>query len=198
MLHVIGPKELGANHQKVETLLGLFKIYHKFSLPSEIKDNTTFMVGEDDKRGIYGGALLYPQPNTHLEQGHEPLRDIVSAFQSRSKEVWMARVCLCIGQDSSTSPLDLINLCEDFYKSLYQEFITFRKRKRFGLLGLTLRLEDTYNTDVLHHWFYLYEIKLKNPSVGFFQGILDLPLTGRPSQKPGYTVLDFSSSKRSA
>jgi len=200
MFETIKPKGQYAHRQKVDALLGLLKIYHKFYLAPEIKENATFMIAEDDKRGVYGGAVVYPQKNTYPDCSRwekDPLGEITAAFQSRRKEIWTARICLCIGAGSSTSSLELIDLCESFYKNLYQEFISFKKRKRIGLLAFTLRIAETYKTDVLQKWASLYEIKLKESSDGFFHGILDLPITNRASKEQSYKVLDFSSKARS-
>jgi len=199
MIQIIHPKGQHAHQQKIGALLDLFKIYHNFHLSSELKENATFMIAEDDQRGVYGGAVLYPQKNDYLNFKSEYkdeayLEYIASAFQSRRKEIWTARICLCIGQqNSSTPPLELIDLCESFYKNLYQELTIFKKKKRLGLIAFTLKLADVYETDAIQKWSVVYEIKLKEKSDGFLYGILDLPLRDRSTDNDTYKVLDFSS-----
>lgn len=198
MIQIIRPKGQPAHQRQVAAFLDLLKIYHNFHLSSEIKQNATFMIAEDDKRGIYGGAVLYPQKNDYLNFKSEDkdeayLEYIASAFQSRRKEIWMARICFCVGQDSSSPSVEILELCESFYKNLYQELTIFKKKKRAGLITFILRLADVYKTDALQKWSVVYEIKLKEKSDGFLYGILDLPLRDRSADNDTYKVLDFSS-----
>lgn len=198
MFKIIQPKEHHVYQQKIDALLGLFKIYHNFSLSSEIKGRATFIIAEDDKRSVYGGAVLYPLANESpnflgQEKSETSLTKILSAFQTQRKEIWMTRICLCIGQDSSTSSLELIDLCESFYQSLYEELRIFKRKHKTGLIAFTLRIADTYNTLALQNWSFLYEIKLGSVSDGFFRGILDFPRKNRPAlQQKSHKVLDFA------
>lgn len=196
MLQIINHKRYVAYQQKVEALLDLFKIYHGFHLPEERRERTTYLVAEDDKRGVYGGALLYPQKNTYHteplpEAAENEVESISSAFQHRRKEIWTARTCLCIGDNSSPPTLELMNLCENFYKALYQELIGFQLRKRTGLLVFIIRRADMYKTLALQNWTSLYEVKLKISSEGFLCGLIDPQINNHPSEQSD-KILDFS------
>ena len=74
---------------RTDSLLSLLKIYHRFYLSFEAHDRATFLVAEDDKRGVYGGAVLYPQKiSSSLDISSEDTREerlekLFSAFQPK-------------------------------------------------------------------------------------------------------------------
>lgn len=203
MLQIISnPKDQQVYQEKIETLLGLLKIYHDFTLPQECREKAAFIIGEDDERGVYGGAVLYSQQNeyypsvTYESEDSDDFRTITSAFQPRKKEIWIARICLCIGDDKSDpkmQTLELMESCENFYRTLYQVLTQFQQRKRIGLLSFILRTADLYNTHVLQDWLCLIEIKPKEGIKGFFYGILDPSLNRQINSSENHKIIDFSS-----
>ncbi len=201
MFEIIKPKRQSIHQQKIDSFLSLLKVYHNFHLSEEIKTKATFIIAEDTKQGVYGGAILYPIDNTYPEfssQSQTPLEKISSALQSKREQIWQARICLCIPKEQIISSPELIELSESFYENLYNAFLNFKRKKRIGLLAFTLRFSDLYKKDILKPWAFLYEIKLSTSSDGFFYGILDIPLKKSSSTQETVTVLDFTSEARRA
>lgn len=185
VLKIIESQAHKFHEQKISSLLGLLKIYQNFYLSPEAHDKATFVIAEDDKRGVYGGAVLYPRkisPSLKFmseDTQDEKLKKIFSSFQPKVKEYWTARTCLCIGHDTSTSLLETVELCQRFYRNLYKAFCYFGEKENTEYLTFTLHTIDTHvdnNLRILTYqtWPYLLEIKLSDNSDGFFHGILSL------------------------
>mgnify|MGYP005609366607 CR=1 FL=1 len=108
MLQIINTKAQKKKKKKVDTLLNLFKIYQGFTLSEGEKAKASYIIAEDDQRGLYGGAILYPRQNASSymdikKDSESQLLKVISDFQERRKEIWNARICLCIGENSSPS-----------------------------------------------------------------------------------------------
>ena len=169
---------------RTDSLLSLLKIYHRFYLSFEAHDRATFLVAEDDKRGVYGGAVLYPQKiSSSLDISSEDTREerlekLFSAFQPKGQEYWKARLCLCIGHDTTTPLFEQIHLCQNFFGNLYYAFTVFGARKEIDYLAITLRLADTRVDNSLNILAYknwpLLEVKPSGEPDGYFHGILSL------------------------
>lgn len=185
MLKIIEPHVHEFYGEKIDTLLGLLKIYQNFYLFPDDRDKATFVVAEDDKRGIYGGAVLYPCmtfPSLEFmpEDTHdEILGKIFSSFHPKTQEYWTARICLCIGHDTSTPLFEAVKLCQHFYRTLYKAFCYFGEQKRIEYLTFTLRPTDTHVGNTLRMltyqtWPYLIEVRASENSDRLFHGILSL------------------------
>jgi len=218
MLKIIEPQAHEFYGQKIDSLLGLLKIYQNFYLFPDAQDRATFIIAEDDKRGVYGGAILYPRMiSSSLEfmpedTQDEKLEKLFSDFQPKVKEYWTARICLCIGHDTSTPLLETVKLYQRFYHNLYKAFCYFGEKERIEYLTFTLRAIDTHVDNTLHiltyqTWPYLIEVRPENPD-GFFYGILSLKgnsfeprkkarnsLNSRPTIRTNLSSQNFSTSE---
>lgn len=195
MFKIIGRRSHGAQKVSIDSLLDLFKVSQNFSLDPKVRAKATFIVAENDQYGIYGGAILFPHQNSYpnfTSKDKELFVRIFSFLQPRRKKLWMARICLCVGQDPSSPSLELIDLCESFYDTLYQEIESFRNKKKAGFIAFTMRLADLYHTDALKKWAYLCEIKLKEISDGEFHGIIKFPFKWCSRDQKEYAVFDYA------
>ncbi|OJW49654.1 MAG: hypothetical protein BGO67_03875 [Alphaproteobacteria bacterium 41-28] len=186
MYKIIEPQAHELHDEKISSLLGLLKIYQNFYLDPEAQDRATFIIAEDDKRGVYGGTVLYPRKiPSFLEFLSEdiddnPLDKMVSSFQPKVKEYWAARICLCLGYDLSTSLRETVELYQRFYFKLYKAFCYFGEKENINSLSFTLRASDTHvdnNLRILtwQTWPSLLEIKQSyNGFHNYFHGILSL------------------------
>ncbi|MBL8676135.1 MAG: hypothetical protein JNJ47_01735 [Alphaproteobacteria bacterium] len=160
MLKIIEPQTHELHSERINSLLGLLKIYQNFYIDPEAQDRATFVIAEDDKRGVYGGAVLYPHPvssffefsseetdesildkmfsSLHLKGVH--LKDV----QPKVKEYWTARICLCLGYDRTTPLRETAELYRCFYHKLYKAFCYFREKENLEYLSFTLRASDTH------------------------------------------------------
>jgi hypothetical protein len=185
MLKVIEPQIHELHGPLLDSLLGLLKIYQGFYLSPEQQDKATFLIPEDDKRGVYGGAVLYTQkisPSLDLaanDTRDETLGKMFSAFQPKVKAYWTARICLCIGQDPSTPHLETIELYENFYKNLYKAFTEFGEKKETEYLTFTFQAtggctDNTLSALLYKNWPYLLEARPSESPDGYVHGILSL------------------------
>lgn len=156
MLKEITSKNYEFHKSNVDPLLDFLKIYQSFRLSSEERDKATFLIAEDDQRGVYGGAVLYPQkisPSLALSPSdtrEKSLRKMFSAFQPEGQEYWTARICLCAAWETSTPILEIEKLLECFYQNLYQSFAQFGKKKGIEYLTLTHRTIDPHIDNILN------------------------------------------------
>ncbi len=155
MLKIIEPQTHELHSERINSLLGLLKIYQNFYIDPEAQDRATFVIAEDDKRGVYGGAVLYPHPiSSFFELSSEETdeNNLVKMFSSvhlkgvqpKVKEYWTARICLCLGYDRSTSLRETAELYRCFYHKLYKAFCYFGEKENLEYLSFTLRTSDTH------------------------------------------------------
>ncbi|HUX79572.1 MAG TPA: hypothetical protein VMW10_07530 [Alphaproteobacteria bacterium] len=185
MLKVIEPQYHNKDKPTIDSFLGLLKIYQKFYLSPETQDKATFLIAEDDKRGIYGGAVVYSQNISSSlklaanDTDEACLGKMFSAFQPKGQEYWTARI-LCLGElDTSLPILETASLYENFYKDLYICFTNFGEKEEIEYLPFTLQsteacFHNTFGLLPYKEWPYLIEVKLSDNSDGFFHGILSL------------------------
>ncbi|HUX79405.1 MAG TPA: hypothetical protein VMW10_06650 [Alphaproteobacteria bacterium] len=185
MLKVIEPHAHDLHRATLDSFLGLLKIYQNFCLSPEMKEKAIFLIAEDETRGVYGGAVLYLQqiaPSFDLALGdtrEEILGKMFSTFQPKGEEYWRARICFCVEKDASSSVLEAVKFCQDFYKKLYKAFAKFGEKKKVEYLPFTLRTADVRvdnNVNILTYkaWPYLLEVRPAETCLEFFHGILSL------------------------
>lgn len=103
MLKIIRPKNQKSNKATIEYFLGLLKIHQNIELPSAQQKKATFIIAEDDKWGIYGGAVIYSQDvcseSEHIcrDMHEDTFRTAFVTFHPTEKKFWMARICFCLG-----------------------------------------------------------------------------------------------------
>lgn len=170
MLNIIEPKDHYAHQSRIEAFLDLLKVYQSFSLVDEEKENATFIVGSDNERGVYGGAVLYQQKVRDL---YKDIGKIVSSFQPERQNVWAARLGLFLG-DEPYYTLEELDFREDFYRDLLKFFIEFGKKESLDFLALTLCSSDAYTTKRRFYWPYILVIRTEEASDNLFHGILSL------------------------
>lgn len=170
MLNIIEPKDHNSYQSRIDSLLGLLKVYQSFSLPVHEKEKATFIVASDNELGVYGGAVLYQQKVHDL---YKDLGKIVSNFQPERQSVWVARLGLYRG-DEPYSTLEELDFREDFYRNLLKTFIDLGKKENLDFLVLTLCSSDAYTTKHRFYWPYILEISTGDASDNLFHGILSL------------------------
>ena len=185
MYKIIEPQSHDLHRPTIDSVLGLLKIYQNFCLSPEMKEKATFLIAEDEKRGVYGGAVLYLQhisPSFDLvasDTQEDVLGKMFSTFQPRGEEYWRARICFCVGQGASPSTPEAVKLCQNFYKNLYKAFAKFGEKKKVEYLTFTLhtadaRIDNNVNIMTYSTWPCLLEVRPAKTSDAFFHGILSL------------------------
>lgn len=170
MLNIIEPIEHSLHQNKIESLLRLLKIYQSFELSSKIHEKATFIVAEDETRGVYGGAVFFPQKIKELD---EELSHLLAILENRT--IWCARLCLCTDQDDNFTTLDAIELCENFYTSLYKILGTLGDKKSTNCLPMKLRSKDYCNSLNYGRWSYFTKLSDSKPLSDFVYVLLALP-----------------------
>ncbi|MBY0291725.1 MAG: hypothetical protein K2W92_00320 [Alphaproteobacteria bacterium] len=186
MLKIIEQKDHCFHTLRIESLLDLFRIYHNFELSSEEKGRTTFIIAEDERNGVYGGALLYKKKVGDL---YDKIKNIVSTFHPNGRKVWVATLCFSLNQNVSLSTFDELDLCEAFYQSLLKKFIKFGRKKKAKFFILSLSPLAYVKEKVYGDWPYLLEIHHKEATDGLFHGILGLSSNKRKICRPSEICL---------
>jgi hypothetical protein len=171
MLNIIKPDDHFLYEEDIDSFLRLLKIYQSFSLDTEEKENATFIIGSDDKRGVYGGAVLYRQ---NVDELYNSIGKIVSNFQPGRQEVLVARIGFYIEHDESMFSIETLDLRESFYKNLLKIFMELGWKNHMDLLVLKLCPPEFYQTKRYGYWPYIIEISKSDSSDGLFHGILSL------------------------
>jgi hypothetical protein len=150
MLNIIEPKDHCLYQEKVESLLRLLKVYQDFSLSPKNQEKSTFIIAEDDTRGIYGGAVFYPQKTK--DELQETLSKFLSFSQNRT--VWCTCLCFCPDEKENIT-IEAIELRENFYVKLYEILDDLGEKKSTNCLPISLSLKDLHHSLVHGGWSYL-------------------------------------------
>ena len=106
----------------------------------------------------------------------------------------MARICCCIGVDSSQSILEGVELCERFYKDIYKVFLEVGDREEIEFLAFTLCALDPFNPLFYEDWPHRLDVSHSAPFDKFYHGILSLKGTRfMPIRKRRRSSLNHSS-----
>jgi len=193
MIKIIKPRDHKHHQAKIEAFLDLFTIYQRqvdplkeplkeplrFEFSSEEQSKITFIIAEDTKRGVYGGALLYQLSVKDID---EKLGKVISALSNKTK-VWVSRLCFCAEKEDLdsenldpgfSSDIEQLDFCHRFYHDLLREFIKFGKKQKAGFLVLSLTPMNYFKTKSYGDWPYLLEIQPKYSPDELFHGLLPL------------------------
>jgi hypothetical protein len=180
MLNIIEPKDHSLHQNKIDPLLGLFKIYQDFTLSPKEQGKATFVIAEDDKRGIYGGAVFYPQKVKEL---HEIISELVG-FIPENHTVWCVRLCFCSDQMDSFATPEAIETCENFYGELYEILGDLGKKKNTNCLPILILAKNFHNSVTFGKWTYFAQEHPKShkSSPDYVYALLALPDKKRQSE----------------
>ncbi len=170
MVKMIEPQYHHFHQSIIESFLGLLKVYQNVLLSEEEKNNAIFIIAQDTKRGVYGGAVVYKKKFYAL---HEKIRKILSAFLPHHNEVWTATTCYCVEDEGFCSSIEIVDLNLRFYRDLFEKLKEVGFKKDIKILCLTLAPQEYVKTKCKGFWPYILEVAPES-SDGFFQGMLSL------------------------
>lgn len=187
MIKIIKPKDQQFHKAKIGSFLDVLKVYQNLELSAEEQARTIFMIAEDEKRGVFGGATL----SLHkLERLPDKIAKIISSLCLSKKRVWVANLCLCTEQDEPYSSLEQLDVYQGFYDDLFKKFIKLGKQEKVGFLVLSLRPMDFFKSKTYGHWPYLLEISPKDSLDNLFHGILALKPQKASTNKRTWSAVD--------
>lgn len=178
MLNILEPTDHSTHRNKIDSLLRFFKIYQRFELSPKDQSKATFIVAEEEAKGIYRGAIFYPQ---RVKELHKALSSELLLFLPENQKVWCMRLCFCTSQDDRFSTLKALEVRENFYVDLYEILGGLGKQKRTNCLPITLRSEDYRNSVTYGNWAYFTKVPLSSSSSGYVHTLLSLPDKKRQS-----------------
>ncbi|OJW46258.1 MAG: hypothetical protein BGO67_08555 [Alphaproteobacteria bacterium 41-28] len=176
MLKIIEPQDHGLYKHTIHSFLNLLKVYQKCDLllndeHAQVKSNATFIIAEDDDRGVYGGAVLFTQPVSLL---YEKIAKVILKFQPERQDVWLGRLCFCVEDNKNAFTLSALDFYQNFYVELYKALIEFGAKKDLDFLALTLHYKDYENIKTYGYWPYLLEVQPVHAPDFCFHGLLDI------------------------
>lgn len=179
MLKIISPKGHKYHQSSIEAFLDLLRVYQNYELSEEKRWNATFLIAEDQKQGVYGGALLYPQKikeyrnEEPLETPEDTFHGAFVTFQPQVKEFWIARICYCLEANIASSLNDQ-DCCNRFYDDLYEELLQFGNGKGIEFIAFSLCAFEAISPPLHESWPYNTPIRSSDDRDGLFHGILSL------------------------
>jgi hypothetical protein len=181
MLKIIEPKHQCYYKGRVDLLMGLMRLYQDIPLTTEEQTRATFIVGEDDTSGIYGGAILHQKSVNELQT---QLKGIVSTLSPQMEDVWVGTLAFLVEDNKMSSNAGNFTPPQKFYKSLLEKFMEFGNAEDVRFLCLTLNPFEHLRTKNRGFWPYILEVKPQDSLDGLFHGIL--PLFERKYKSPMY------------
>ncbi len=165
-----------------------------FEFSNPLQNRTTFILKEDQKRGVYGGAMLFKRK---LSDFPKELVKPLSNFISLKEPIWEAVVSISFEDDSPLyTSREVEQFCQTFYRSLYETLVKFGKKERTGFLYVSLDSGEYHCVEGLTLWPYVFELKPQDSSDGLFHGILPLIGSQYESYKQAWQALDFAFQER--
>lgn len=171
MMKIIKPKDQKFHQATIGSFLDLLNVYHNRALSEEEQAKTIFMIAEDERRGVYGGAMLSQQK---VESLQDKIANIIASIDVNHRDVWVANLCFHPVQNEPFSPIEQAELCHNFYNDLLKKFHEFGNHEKISFLVLSLQPMDFFKSKTYGQWPYLLEISPKDSLDSLFHGILAL------------------------
>ena len=172
MFTVIHPKYHCFCISSINHFMELIKSRTSLGLSKHDQNRATFILCDDHKNGVSGGAILL---KNRLNDFPQELTNTLSDFVSSKDSIWKCRVFLTFEKESplcATNEQD--HFCQIFYRNLYNNLAEFGKREGTGFLCVSLDSGEYLCTEGLTFWPYIFELKPQNSSDGCFYGVLAL------------------------
>jgi hypothetical protein len=171
MLKTIEPTQQCYYKGRIDLLMGLMRLYQDIPLSYEEQTQATFIVGEDEECGIYGGSILHKKSVRDLQS---QLKGIVSTLTPHMEEVWVGTLSFFIEDKRASFNGSGADCHQKFYKELLEKFMEFGRQEGIGYLCLTLNPFEHLRTKNRGFWPYILEVKPQDSLDGLFHGILPL------------------------
>jgi hypothetical protein len=175
MFITIPPKHLDSHKILIDPFISIIKdnpqLRHSFGNHKK----ATFILMQDEAKGIYGGALLQKE---RLNIVRRNLGKDMSYFIPKTGEVWTCTVCIQAKINDYILQYD--SFCALFYRQLYEKLTEFGMEERTSFLWMILLPVEYLSTEHLGFWPYVYQVRPQDSLDGLFHGILSL--THKPSQ----------------
>ncbi len=171
MLKIIEPTQQCYYKGRIDLLMGLMRLYQDIPLSYEEQTQATFIVGEDEESGIYGGSILHKKRVTELQS---QLKGIVSTLTPQMEEVWVGTLSFFIEDKRAPFNASGGSCHQKFYKNLLEKFMEFGHQEGISYLCLTLNPFEHLRTKNRGFWPYILEVKPQDSLDGLFHGILPL------------------------
>jgi hypothetical protein len=138
----------------------------------------TFILTQDETKGVYGGALLR---KARLDLVRRNLGKDMAYFIPKTGEMWTCTVCIQATINDYILQYD--TLCASFYRQLYEKLTEFCMKERTTYLWMILLPVEYLSTEHLGFWPYVFQVRPQDSLDGLFHGILSLTINpSRTSQ----------------
>ena len=170
MFKLIEPKHHRSYKLLIDPLLGELEKNPALSCSFQDYRNATFIIAQDDKKGIYGGALLLKKRVSSL---YREVGENMFPFTPQNEEVWSCTVCIQV--ESKDRSLSYESFCKIFYRDLYEKLFEFGVKKKIDFFWMALAPVEYLSTKLLGFWpSYEIQVRPEESQDGLFHGILPL------------------------
>lgn len=136
------------------------------------QNRATFILCDDSKHGVCGGAILLKKKLDDLPYA---LFTTMVDFISSKESIWESSVFLSFDQNSPLNTTNESNhYCQIFYRNLYNVLAEFGRKEGTGFLCISLDFGEYLYMEGMISWPYIFELKPQNSPDGCFHGILSL------------------------
>lgn len=166
---VIEPDSVCFNNDLVNPFTKLVK--EDFKLREFFEDSAakSFILTQDKKREIYGGALLYKKKLNFLPS---KISKELKSFSFPEGNIWACTLCFHLKNNNFPSEFEVY--FKDLYKNLYEELSQFGAKEKTSILYMILQPAEYLCSEVLGLWPYRLEIRPMESSDRLFHGVLPL------------------------
>ncbi len=148
------------------------KTYIAPQLSEHEQNLSTFILTKDEKKGVYGGALLLKKKSNDFPR---ELVGALSGFVPQPEYMWKCHIFIYFEKNGYLYQTDEVQTyCLTFYRNLYDRLVEFGKKEGAGFLCVSLSSREYLCSEEVALWPYIFELKPRNSSDGFFYGILPL------------------------
>ncbi|MBY0292588.1 MAG: hypothetical protein K2W92_04795 [Alphaproteobacteria bacterium] len=169
MFRLIAPKKCHEQESRIGSFFNRVKNPHIPEFFLKNHTNATFILTQNECKGIYGGAVLLKQSFSSL---HKSIQKSLVSFTSATSEMWTCTIFLHLEDDHLS--VNFESLCKSFYQNLYKTLADFGLKENIGFLCLTLLPGEYLCTEAIGFWPYVVEVRPQDSLDGLFHGIVSL------------------------
>lgn len=189
MFNVIEPQE---HHLYASTINLFLQELHDADLLDAVSleqdqdlTNATYILLEEELKGLQGGALLLKQPFQDVVPTVRTYLENLCPQYTHQCEIWTGKIAFQISKDISGGDYEKISKL--LYRTLYNDLVAFSVKENTPFLCLTLPLVEHLSINMLGLWDFMFEVSPGESNDGFFHGLLSLAGVTQLSSSPQKT-----------
>jgi len=171
MFITVPPQNQASHKAFIDPFISFIKDDSRLKQSFRGHKKATFILTQDEAKGVYGGALLLKE---RMDIVRRNLGKDMAYFIPKTGEVWTCTVCIRATINDYVLQYD--SLYASFYRQLYEKLTEFGMKEKTTYLWMILLPVEYLSTEHLGFWPYVFQVRPQESLDGLFHGILSLTI----------------------